>query len=78
MEWDGRDNPLRKTLGRNVRARRLELEMTQEALAQDCELDSTYVSAIERGLRNPSVDVIAKLAVGLRVPAWVLMRPKQS
>lgn len=74
MDWDGRDNPLRKTLGENVKQRRRELQMTQEALAADCGLDSTYISAIERGLRNPSLDVVARLSVGLRLPPWRLLK----
>jgi len=39
--------------------------MSQEAFALKCGLDRTYVSGIERGLRNPTLEVIAVLATGL-------------
>ena len=73
MEWDGHDNPLRTTLGDNVKLRRRGLHMTQEVLAQECGFDRTYVSGIERGCKNPSLDVLARLAVGLRVAPWKLL-----
>lgn len=75
MDWDGRDNPLRKSFGERAREQRRVLGMTQEQLATESGLDATYISAIERGLRNPSLDVIARLSVALRIPAWKLLKP---
>ena len=52
-------------LGLNVRRLREEKNLTQEALAERCELDSTYISGIERGVRNPSIQSLIRLAKGL-------------
>lgn len=40
---------------------------SQEAFAYHVDLDRTYVSGLERGRRNPTLDVIVKLAHGLDV-----------
>ncbi|MDR0848306.1 MAG: helix-turn-helix transcriptional regulator [Propionibacteriaceae bacterium] len=40
---------------------------SQEAFAHHIGLDRTYVSGLERGRRNPTLDVIVKLADGLGV-----------
>ena len=41
--------------------------MSQEQLAFDAKIERSYVSAIERGLRNPSIQVVSKLARALHV-----------
>jgi transcriptional regulator with XRE-family HTH domain len=41
---------------------RTERNLTIEGLAHDAELHPTYVSGIERGLSNPSLEVLCKLA----------------
>ena len=46
---------------------------TEEELAFDAELHRTYVSGVERGIRNPTVSIVAKLANALGVdPAKLL------
>jgi len=60
---------LRQILGRNLRLARNRLKLSQEVLAGESGVDRTYVSGIERGLRNPSVDLIEKLAGALGVTA---------
>ena len=52
-------------LGLNVRKRREARELTQEKLAERASLDATYISGIERGLRNPGIKNVAKLAKAL-------------
>ena len=52
-------------LGLNVRQRREARELTQEKLAEKAGLDPTYISGIERGLRNPGIKNVAKLAKAL-------------
>ena len=59
-----RDSVLAK-LGLNVRKRREARELTQEILAERASLDPTYISGIERGLRNPGIKNVAKLAKAL-------------
>jgi len=52
-------------LGQNVRRRREVRELTQEKLAERASLDPTYISGIERGLRNPGIKNVARLAKAL-------------
>ncbi|WP_459568058.1 helix-turn-helix domain-containing protein [Bradyrhizobium diazoefficiens] len=55
-------------VGRNVRKLRQQRGMTQEELAFEAKIDLTYVGGIERGKRNPSLLVLARIAEGLAVP----------
>jgi transcriptional regulator with XRE-family HTH domain len=48
---------------------------SQERLALACELDRTYVSAIERSVWNVSLANIEKLAQALEVEPWTLLVP---
>jgi transcriptional regulator with XRE-family HTH domain len=56
---------LRETLARNVRMRRQQLGLSQEALGELAGLHRTYIGAVERSERNLSVDNIEKLARAL-------------
>ena len=51
--------------GQRVKALRLQAGLSQEAFADKCGLDRTYISGIERGVRNPTLEVIAVIADGL-------------
>ena len=51
--------------GQAVRKRRMELNLSQEALAERADLHRTYVADIERGVRNVSLRNIEKLARAL-------------
>ncbi len=53
--------------GARVRALRQDKGLSQEAFAAHCGLDRTYISGIERGVRNVSLVNIHTLAVGLGV-----------
>ncbi|ARK21871.1 helix-turn-helix domain-containing protein [Sporosarcina ureae] len=46
---------------------RIEKSLSQEALAHLCELDRTYISLMERGKRNPTLNTVFALAKGLDV-----------
>ena len=63
----------RAVLGRNVRKVRQQRRMTQEKLAFEAEIDLTYVGGIERGKRNPSLLVMARIAEALAVPLTRLL-----
>jgi transcriptional regulator with XRE-family HTH domain len=58
-----------KALGEAIRTRRGEIDgLSQEGLADLAGMHRTYVSEIERGLRNPSFRNLFKLATALEVP----------
>ena len=58
---------VKRLLGKNVQRLRLARGLSQEDLADEAEVHRTYVSQVERGLRNPTITIIAKLAKGLGV-----------
>jgi len=55
----------RRIFGSNVREVRVERGLTQERVAFDAEIDLTYLGGIERGTRNPSLLVMARIAKAL-------------
>jgi transcriptional regulator with XRE-family HTH domain len=61
-------------LGRAMRDFRKSRGVSQEALAAMTEMHRTYVGGIERGERNPSLVVLARVALALGVRPWELLR----
>lgn len=64
-----------KILSQNMRALRAERGLSQEELADRSGLDRTYISGVERGVRNPTITVLEKIALGLDVLAYELLKP---
>ena len=65
----------RVAFGARVREVRVERGWSQEDFAHRADLDRTYVSGIERGRRNPSLTMIAKLAERLKTTPAALLTP---
>lgn len=63
-----------KLFGQRVRARRTELGITQESLADICQLHWSYVSSVERGVHNLTLQNILILAEGLGVDPGELVQ----
>ena len=59
--------------GLAVKELRMERNLTQETLAGEADLHFTYVSSVERGLRNLSLHNIHRLAAALGVTASALL-----
>jgi transcriptional regulator with XRE-family HTH domain len=55
----------RALVARNLRRLRVRKGLSQEVLAVDARIDRTYVSRLERGLENPTVAVLERLAEAL-------------
>jgi transcriptional regulator with XRE-family HTH domain len=70
-------NPLLRTIGLTIRALRHERGLSQEALAEVAHIDRSYMSGIERGLRNISVLNVARIAAALDVPVRDLLGPRE-
>ncbi len=66
-------NAINKTFGVRVRAWRDRLGLSQEKLAELAGLHRTYISDVERGARNISLNSIGKLAAALKISAATLL-----
>lgn len=64
---------VRQRVGRNLKKYRKEAGLSQEALALECGLHRTYVSGVERGVRNPTVVVLEQIAKPLGIPSSRLL-----
>lgn len=67
--------PAREVFARNLRQARRLREISQEDLALATNLSRTYVSEVERGIRNVSIDNMGVLAEALGVPLRELVDP---
>jgi len=67
---------MRRLVGGNVRRSRVQLQMTQEKLAELSGFSQQYISDLERGRRNPTVVSLFELAQALQTtPAALLTQP---
>jgi transcriptional regulator with XRE-family HTH domain len=62
-----RNTLLIQALATTIKARRLELKLTQEALADLVDLDRPFITLIEAGKKQPTVSVLWRLAGGLQL-----------
>jgi transcriptional regulator with XRE-family HTH domain len=67
---------MRRLVGRNLQLYRKRLSVSQEELAFRAGLHRTYVSGVERGVRNPTVVILGRLATALKVEPSVLLSTK--
>lgn len=56
-----------KAMGQRIRARRLELKLTQEKLAEKVEISTSHIGEIERGTSICSLAVIVNIATALNL-----------
>ena len=64
---------VRAILARTIKAARTRLNLSQEELAARAGIDRTYVSGIERRVRNPTITVVARFAAALETTAAALL-----
>jgi transcriptional regulator with XRE-family HTH domain len=69
---------IRRQVGWNLRRMRRARDLSQEELALEAEVARSYMSALERGKRNPTVLVLERLAwaLGTTVPEIVAPEPE--
>ena len=72
MKHDDASNTVRRVIGANIRAAREESGLTQTKLAEMIGINRPYLSRIESGIHNPSVNMLVKIADGLDVPIATL------
>ena len=71
-----KDRQLLGLLAKNVGNLRKLTGLSQEELAFQCDIDRTYVSKIERGIANPSLLILLRIADVLKVEIKDLLRKK--
>lgn len=69
-----RRNP-KEIVGQNIRRLRTQAGLSQEELAYRAKLHRTYISSIERGERNVSIENIFAIAEALKVSPGDLLNP---
>jgi transcriptional regulator with XRE-family HTH domain len=62
-----------ESFGKLIAERRKALGISQEELAERADLDRTYISGLERGVRNPSLTAIVKAAKGFGITTEELL-----
>lgn len=67
---------IRATLAQNVRSYRKDHDLSQEELADLCELHRTYIGSVEREERNVSLSTLEVLAQALGVSVPELLTPR--
>jgi transcriptional regulator with XRE-family HTH domain len=63
-----------QAFGKVLRAARRQRGLSQEALCEGADLDRTYPSLLERGLRTPTLTVLIEIARALHVEPAELIR----
>jgi DNA-binding XRE family transcriptional regulator len=67
------ETEIKITFGSKVRLKRKEAGLSQEALADLCDLDRTYIGGVERGERNISLVNIFKISNALKISPGELL-----
>ncbi len=65
---------IKHLLGANVRRLRESMGWSQDKLSEKSGLHRTYISGIERGIRNPTVIIVDQVARSLNVPVSALFK----
>ncbi|MBI5098841.1 MAG: helix-turn-helix transcriptional regulator [Nitrospirae bacterium] len=60
----------KKLIGRRIKELRRSKELSQEKLAELAETSPNYLSRMERGTENPTLDMLIKLSNALEVEMW--------
>ena len=67
------DSDILQRFGERVRELRAEAGYSQEAFAEECDLDRTYMGGVERGERNLGLRNVEKIAEALDISIAELM-----
>jgi transcriptional regulator with XRE-family HTH domain len=73
-----RETTIQIIFGQVLRKHRLQQGFSQEKLAELANLDRTYISQIERGLKSPSIKSLFALSRALRVKAYIMIEEVEN
>lgn len=65
---------IQKKFGKKLKEIRKSENLTQEKLAELASIDRSYISDVERGVKNISLEKIGKLAEALDMQIWELLK----
>ncbi|MDO9487542.1 MAG: helix-turn-helix transcriptional regulator [Sphingomonadaceae bacterium] len=66
---------MQRHIGKRISSLRRLRGLSQEALSFDCGLHRTYISQVERGVINPTIGNLKRIADALATPCWKLIEP---
>lgn len=69
---------VREIVGHNIKHFRVTQGLTQERLAELLNISSSYIGYLERGKKNPSLDLLFKIATVLQIEPSILLRPLEN
>ena len=75
VELDDCALPAAKLFGERLKERRQSLGLSQAQLFEQTGITASYISVIERGRANPTLDMMVKLAEAVGGEAWAMIRP---
>ncbi|OGL47592.1 MAG: hypothetical protein A2W05_10940 [Candidatus Schekmanbacteria bacterium RBG_16_38_10] len=61
---------IKKLIGKRLKELRRSKQLSQEQLAEKADINSKYLSRMERGTENPTLDMLIKLSNALEVEMW--------
>ncbi len=70
-------NPVKRSIGSLIKARRLELKLTLQEVADRSELSAAFLSQIERGKATPSIVSLINIAKGLETDIHYFITPPE-
>jgi len=65
---------LQKCFGESLRNLRIKKGLSQEKLAGECSLDRTFISLLERGLRQPTISTLFKISEVLEIKSSAFIK----
>lgn len=77
LELEEYAQPAARLFGERLKQRRQCLGLTQAQLFEQTGITPAYISVVERGRANPTLDMMVKLAEAVGAEAWDMIRPEQ-
>ncbi|HEY5043499.1 MAG TPA: helix-turn-helix transcriptional regulator [Verrucomicrobiae bacterium] len=70
------ENNINVIAGKNIRAAREKMELSQDAFADVCQIHRTYIGSVERGERNITLNTLAMIAKAAKTTPIALLTAK--